>query len=181
MTYQPLAPPTVRYRPRKRWFAVGALLLVLAGVVFVGGLYVVLHPLTQEDAVVEVGAGPVEVDLPPGEERGLFVRDGEPVECTAVDADGAPVELRTVSGTFTVGDWTADHRFDTGAGDVTFACTSVAADAEARIGALPSTGSFVGGLLVTVLVPLALGLGGLVLLIVVGILYAVRPARPTSR
>ncbi len=183
MTQPPSGPPAPPpgYRPRPRWFVVGALLIVLAAATFGGGLWLVLGPLLREDAVITAGEGPVEVDLPAGEERALFTRDGEPVSCTATDVDGEPVELRRVSADFTTGDWTADLRFDTGAGDVTFDCASPPAAgpaSEVRIGRVPSMRAFVGGLLVAVLGPIVLGLAGLVVLVVTGILYVVRPPRP---
>lgn len=179
MSYPPYGPtPTPKYRPRARWFVVGGGLVVLAVVVFVGALVLVLRPLAQEDAIVAAGAGPVTVDVPADEERALFTRDGEPVDCTVTDADGAAVELRAVSGEFTYNEWTAQQRFDTGAGDVMIDCRSAVAGAEARVAQVPSTGTFVGGLVVGILGPIVLGLAGVVTLVVTGILYGVRPPRP---
>lgn len=180
MSHPPYGVPPVhqKYRPRARWFVVGVALLVLAGVVFVGGLFLVLRPLSQEDAIVAAGEGPVTLDVPAGEERAIYRRDGEPVTCTVTDADGEEQEVRGVSGSFTYNEWTADRRFDTGAGDVVVECTSSVEGAEARIAQLPSTATFVVGLLVAVLGPIVLGFAGLVTLVVTGILYAVRPARP---
>jgi hypothetical protein len=179
VSYPSYGPPVQqKYRPRARWFVVGVVLLVLAGVVFAGGLFLVLRPLTQEDGVVAAGDGPVTVAVPGGEERAIYTRVGEPVDCTVTDADGKDRELRAVSGEFTYNEWTAQQRFDTGAGDVSLECTSSVEGAEARVAQVPSTGGFVVGLLVTILGPLTLGLTGLVVLVVTGILYAVRPARP---
>ena len=60
-------------------------------------------------------------------------------------------------------------------------CTSSVADAQARVGQVPSTGGFVAGLLVAVLGPVVLGLGGIAVLVVTGILYGVRPPRPRAQ
>ena len=179
-SYAPPPAPRQKYRPRARWFVVGVALLVLAGVVFVGGLFLVLRPLTQEDAVITAGAGPTTLDVPAGEERAIFNRDGERVDCSVTDSEGTSLELRPVSGDFTYNEWTAEDRFDTGSGDVVVECASSIEDAEARVGQVPSTGGFVVGLLVAILGPLVLGLAGLVVLVVTGILYAVRPARPDA-
>jgi hypothetical protein len=176
-TYGP-APVRKKYRPRARWFVVGGALIVLAIAVFVGALVLVLRPLAQEDAVVVADGRPVTVDVPAGEERALFTRDLEPADCTVTDADGAAVRLRSVSGDFTYNEWTARQRFDTGAGDVVLDCTSDVAGAEVRVAQVPSTGAFVGGLVAAILGPIALGLAGFVILVVTGILYAVRPPRP---
>ncbi len=150
--------------------------MLLGVAAFVVGLVVILSPLAREDAVVDAGAGPVTVDLPAGEERALFARDGGSVSCTAVDADGDRVDLRPVSAEFTYNEWTAVARFDTGAGDVTFDCPAAGDDGEIRVAQAPSTTTFVVGLLVAVVGALGLGFGGLAVLIVTGILYAVRPA-----
>ncbi|MFB9313863.1 hypothetical protein [Nocardioides plantarum] len=177
-SYSPPPPADQKYRPRARWFVVGVVLVVLAGVVFVGGLFLVLRPLTQEDGIVAAGDGPVTLDVPAGEERAIFTRDDEPVDCTITDSAGEARPLRGISGDFTYNEWTAQQRFDTGSGDVVLDCTSTVEGAEARIAQVPSTGGFVVGLLVAILGPLALGFAGVVVLIVTGILYAVRPARP---
>ncbi|MDO9458019.1 hypothetical protein [Nocardioides sp.] len=180
MSHPPYAPVPVppKPRPRARWFVVGGALLVLAVAVFAGSFVVILRPLTQEDGIVAAGDGPVTVAVPPGEERALFTRAGEPAECTVTDAEGERVELEPVTGDFTYDEWTADDRFDTGAGDVVLDCTSTVAGAEVRVGQAPSTGAFVVGLLVGILGSIALGLAGFVVLLVTGILYVVRPPRP---
>ena len=61
---------------------------------------------------------------------------------------------------------------------MTFTCRSAERDAEVRIAQLPSTGTFIAGLLVGLIVPLVLGLIGIVILIVTGVLWATRPPRP---
>lgn len=178
MSHPSYAAPPPKYRPRARWWVVGVVLLLLAGLCFAGGLFWALRPLAQEDAVITAGEGPVTVDLPAGEERAVYARVGEPVACTAVDADGATVELRRISGDFTYDDWTAQQRFDTGAGDVVLDCTTVDPGSEVRVAQLPTTARFVTGLVLAIGGPVLFGLGGFVVLVVTGILYATRAPRP---
>ena len=87
------------------------------------------------------------------------------------DSAGNAVELRPVAGDFTVNEWTAVARFDTGDGDLTFECGGESPDSEIRIGALPSTGGFVTGIVVGIVVPLVLGGTGVIWLIVLAVLY----------
>jgi hypothetical protein len=178
VTYPYAAAPPPKYRPRARWWAIGLVLLVLAVASLAGGLYWALSPLAHEDDVFRAADGPVTVDLPAGEERALFVEDGYPVSCTATDADGADVELRDVTGEFTTNEWSAELRFDTGAGDVEFVCDTVAPGAEVRIGKVPTTGQFVGGLALGIGGPILFGFGGMIVLVVTGILWATRSPRP---
>jgi hypothetical protein len=158
------------------WFVVGGVLLALAPVVFVGALYTVLRPLTKEDAVFPADGTSHEVSVEANAERALFSEDGSPVSCSATDGTGEQIEFRTVTGEFTINDWQALGRFDTGDGNLTFTCED-GSDSDVRIAQLPSTATFVVGLLVGIIVPMILGLIGIVILIVVGVLWATRPPR----
>jgi hypothetical protein len=176
----PSHPQPTRFRPRARWWVVGGVLLVLAPIVFVASLFTVLGPLFREDAVFPADGEPHQVSLAAGEERALFTPQGATVRCSSVDSSGADVELRSVGGDFTVNEWQAVARFDTGDGDVTFTCEGTAMTDQVRVGSLPTGATFVVGLLVGILVPLALGTSGLVVLVVTGVLHATRPPRPAS-
>ncbi len=185
--YPPQPPPYVappplprRPRPRKVWFFVGGGLMVLAFVVFVGALVLTFGRFTQ-DAVFAAGETPVEVDLPAGTERALYSDSGFSVDCTATDGRGANVEFRPVSGDFTFNQWTAVARFDTGDGNLTFDCVETSPGTQVRIGPLPSAGGFVAAVLVGILLPLALGLIGLVILIVTTVLWSTGAPRETPR
>lgn len=145
---------------------------MIAPIIFVGALFTVLRPLTQEDAVFAAGDTPVQVDLPSGEERALFSTDGTAVACSATDGSGRDLQLRAVTGEFTYNDWKAVARFDTGDGDVTFECDDLSPGAEVRIAQLPSTGVFVAGIVIGVVAPLVLGLVGFLMLIITAVLYA---------
>lgn len=177
----PYAGPPRRQRPRALWFVVGAGLIVLAPVVFVASLFTVLSPLMSEDAVFDVADSPVQVSLPAGEERALFSSGGYSVDCSATDGAGDEVELRSVTGDFTINEWTAVSRFDTGDGDLTFECAASPGGGDrVRIGELSSTGGFVADIVIGVVVPLILGAIGLVMLIVVTVLYATGAPRPNK-
>lgn len=174
----PYAGPPPKYRPRARWFVVGGVLLVLAPVVLVAALFTVLAPLFSEDAVFPADGSQHSVSLPAGEERAVFTGQGALVRCAALDGSGEQVDLRSVGGSFTVNDWEAVARFDTGDGDLTFACEGSGTNGDVRIGAIPSMGSFAGGLVIGIVGPLLLGGAGLTILVVTGILWATRQPRP---
>lgn len=162
-------PPPRRPRPRALWFVVAGGMLLLAPIVFVASLFTVLSPLLHEDAVFAVGTS-TRVELPAGTERALFDDPADQVTCTVSDG-GSPVELRPVTGDFTVNEWTAVARFDTGSGNLDFDCTSTVPGAQVRIGELPSTGGFVAGIVVGIVVPLILGMVGVIWLIVLAVLF----------
>ena len=183
--YPPQPPPYAgpppaprRPRPRKVWFFVGGGLMVLAFVLFVGTLILVFGMFLRADAAFAASETPVEVELPAGTERALYANTGFSVDCTATDGTGAEVEFRPVAGEFTFNQWTAVSRFDTGDGNLTFDCVETSPGSQVRIGDLPSAGGFVAGLVVGILVPLVLGLIGLVMLIVTSIRWATGTPRP---
>jgi hypothetical protein len=144
---------------------------VLAPLVFALSLFLTLRPLAQEDAVVPADGTTTRVSLPAGEERALYREIGSAARCEITDGSGKQVVQRPVTGDFTYNDWRAVSRFDTGDGDLSFTCDGFP-DGRVRIGDLPSTGGFVGGLLIGILVPLLLGVAGLVVLVVTAILFA---------
>jgi hypothetical protein len=150
---------------------VGGVLLVLAPVVFALSLWLTLRPLAQEDAVVPADGSTTQVSLPAGEERALYREIGSAARCEITDGSGKTLDQRPVSGDFTYNEWRAVSRFDTGDGDLSFTCDGFP-DGRVRVGGLPTTEGFVSGLLIGILVPLALGIAGLVVLVVTGILFA---------
>ena len=96
------------------WFVIGGVLLVLAPVIFLGALFTVLRPLTQEDAVFPADGQEHQVSVDAGEERALFSEDGQAVQCVATTGSGTDVQFRGVNGDFTFNEWQAVARFDTG-------------------------------------------------------------------
>lgn len=175
-TYDP-SPVPPKYRPRARMWVTGGAMVLLAVVVFVGGLFAVLRPLTQEDGIVEAGGPAITLDVPAGAERALFTRYGAPAECTVTDSEGRGQPLEPVTGDYTYNDWVALRTFDTGSGDVSVSCTD---SPDVRVARVPSTGTFVVGLVAAIGGPILLGLGGLVVLVVAAILTATRPRRPSG-
>jgi hypothetical protein len=162
------------------------------------GLFVwTLSAFFSTDATVEADGQPHEVTVPTDGDRMLW-RDDDVFNpgCRIVDlATGDEVDLRPVTSQFTKdfgeGEWTASYRFDPGSGRLQVTC-SVGTDpdtdpdwqmgwgAEVQIGPAPSIGGFVGGLIATIAVPSLLGLFGLATLIVTGVLWSTRPARPRA-
>lgn len=166
-----LTPPRPRRRrPSVVWFVVGGVLLVLAPVVFGLSLYLTLRPLAHEDAVLPADGSTAQVSVPAGEERALYREVGSPARCEITDGSGQVLEQRLVTGDFTYNEWRAVSRFDSGDGDLSVTCDGFPGS-RVRIGELPSTGGFVGGLLAGILLPLALGLAGVLVLLVTTILF----------
>jgi hypothetical protein len=195
------APPgqQPRYRPSWVWFLVGAGLIVVglaAGVV----LFIwTLAAFFTTDARVPADGQPHTVTVETDGDRMLW-RDEDVFDpgCRIVDtATGEEIRLRPVtsqlSRDFGDGGSVAAYRFDPGSGELEVTCalhlpdtadepdwTMGWGDGNVEIGPAPSVGGFVGGLIATVAVPSLFGLFGLATLVVTGVLWATRPARPKS-
>jgi hypothetical protein len=186
--YPPGHPPLPpKRRPSGWWFVVGGGLIVLALASAVGLFIWTLSAFFQTDATVVADGQPHEVTVGTDGQRMLW-RDDDVFDpgCSIVDlGTGDAVELRPVTSQFTKdfgdGEWTAAYRFDPGSGRLAVTCTAARSPddgGEVQIGPAPSIGGFVGGLIATIAVPSLLGLFGLATLIVTGILWSTRPARP---
>ena len=179
---QPGQPPPygaapVKYRPRARWFVIGAGLVLAAIALFVGALVAILGPLFHEDAVFPASE-PHTINVPAHSQRALYSDGDSGLTCSAVDGTGTALPLRLVTGDFTVNQWTAVFRFDTGDGEVTLDCSLTGDSSQVRVGELPSTGTFVIGLVVGILGPLVLGLAGGLILVITFIRSLTRQPRP---
>jgi hypothetical protein len=184
---QPPLPP--KYRPSGWWFVVGGGLIVLALAAGVGLFIWTLSAFFHTDATVAADGQAHEVTVDTDGQRMLW-RDDDVFDpaCTIVDlGTGEQVELRPVTSQFTKdfgdGEWTAAYRFDPGSGRIAVTCAAPLSPddgGEVQIGPAPSIGGFVGGLIATIAVPSLLGLFGLATLIVTGILWSTRPARPRA-
>ncbi len=174
---RPAAPPPPaprRRRPSGWWFALGGTLLVAALVTFVALFAWTLAGFLDTDATVRADGQPTTVRLEGDDRRMLWLDDDLDQSCDLVDpATGQPVATRPVSGSFTRADgaeeWTGLLTFAPGSGTVEVTCVGAG---SVLVGPAPAIGSFVGGLLATILVPLFLGGCGLVVLIVTGVLFA---------
>ncbi|MFA6298649.1 MAG: hypothetical protein WC642_05745 [Nocardioides sp.] len=170
-----VAPPRARRRrPSAWWFVVGGALVLAAIVSFVGLFAWTLTGFLDTDATVDANDRPETVRLEGDDRRMLWLEDGLTQTCVVTDPDtGDEVATRSVSGDFTrsEGDtgWTGSVTFAPGSGSVEIACTG---GGTVVVGPAPALGSFVVGLLATILVPLLLGGGGVVVLIVTGVLFS---------
>lgn len=177
----PYAARPAKPRPRRRWFVVGAVLLLAAVAVFAVGLVRTIGGATRTDAVVDATASQVDVEVEPGVERMLYVPQGTPPPaCTLTDASGQALDLRPSGVSTTV---TAGGRTWLGAGTFTSPTPEVSIRCDAEAGTLVRVGAplgrdFVAGLLLTILGPLVLGGAGLVVLVTTTVLWFTRPARP---
>ncbi|GAA1767222.1 hypothetical protein GCM10009795_012090 [Nocardioides hankookensis] len=180
--YPPGHPPIPqKYRPSAWWFVLGGGLIVVAIAAGVGLFIWTLAAFFQTDATVPANGSAHQVTVDTGGERMLW-RHSDVFDpgCTVADAaTGTEVELHPVTSQLTKdtgdGEWTAAYRFDPGSGRLDITCTT---GGEVQIGPAPSIAGFVGGIIATIAVPTLLGLFGLATLIVTGIMWAGRPARP---
>ncbi|WP_296605826.1 hypothetical protein [Nocardioides sp.] len=181
----PARPP--KPRPSAGWFAVGIVLIV--GAVGAGvGLFVwTLSGFSDTDVTVARDGRAHAVALTADHEQMLWSYDFDrQPDCRVVDrSTDEEVPLRRPGGDFrrnagSAGDWVGTWRFDSGSGDLEITCSRSGSTplSTVEIGPAPRIGSFVVGILATILVPLALGLAGVIVLLVTGILWSLRPAQP---
>ena len=159
---------------------VGGALVLAAIVSFVALFAWTLTGFLDTDATVDANDRPEAVRLEGDDRRMLWLEDGLAQSCVVTDPDtGDDVPTRSVSGDFERSEddtgWTGAVTFAPGSGSVDVTCTG---GGTVVIGPAPAIGSFVVGLLATILVPLLLGGGGVVVLIVAGVLFAT--GRPRS-
>ena len=152
----------------------GAVLLLVGIAIGVVSLVTTLRGFTEVDAEVPADDQPHAVTVDTDRDRMLWAREGTSSDCTVVDtATGAAVTLRPVVASYTKSDgsggWEGESVFDPGSGKLEVTCSSAGSDVE--VGPAPQLGKFVGGLLLTVLVPLLVGGAGFVMLVVVGVLW----------
>lgn len=178
-------PPPRRRRPSGWWFVLGGALIVAAVASGVGLLLWTLSGFLSTDASVAADGRAHLVSVPTDQDRMLWVHEYDAADCSVLDTTtGEEVAYSSVGGSFTKsggsGDWVADRRFDPGSGRLEVTCTEAGGPAE--IGPAPRIGSFVGGIFATILVPLVLGMLGLLVLIVTGVLFATgAPRREEAR
>jgi len=187
----PLAPrPPAKPRPSAWWFGVGIALILSAVAAGIGLFVWTLSAFLETDVEVVRDGEPHAVELSSGDDQMLWTYDFESQpSCRVVDrVSGEEIELRRPGGEFrrnagTAGDWVGTWRFDPGSGDVEVTCSADSSrpPSTVEIGPAPRISSFVVGILATILVPLALGLAGLIVLLVTGILWSLRPARVPGR
>ena len=188
--YPPGQPPRpTKYRPSWAWFLVGGGLIVVGGLAAVGIFVWTLSAFFTTDARVPTDGQPHAVSVGTDGDRMLWRSDDvfDP-GCQVVDtATGEEIRLRPVTSQLTRntgdGDYLAAYRFAPGSGDLEVTCRASRDGDDSEgvvIGPAPTVGGFVGGLIATVAGGGLLGLLGLATLIVNGILWATRPARPKS-
>lgn len=175
-------PRPTKPRPKKRWWVVGALLLLAALVVFVVGLWQTISGATATDAVVDATSTPVQVEVEAGTERMLYVPEGQlGGGCALSDASGTPLTLSSVGATTTVTTegrtWRGVATFTSPSAEVTVDCAGSPPGTLVRVGA-PLGAGFAAGLVVTILVPMVLGLAGVAVLVTTTVLWVTRRPAP---
>ena len=198
-------PVPQKYRPSWVWFLVGSALIVLAGVIGVALFVWALWPFFSTDARVSADGRPHVVTVEIDGDRMLW-RESDVFDpgCRVVDtATGEEIPLRPVTSQLTRdlgdGEFVASYRFAPGSGRVEVTCAAgVDADGsgpsasgdpdwemgwideQVVIGPAPNVGGMVVAMIAGVVVPGLLGLAGLAMLVVTGILWTTRPARPRA-
>ena len=173
-----------RPRPSGWWFVLGGGLLVAAVAVGIGLFVWTISGFLSTDATIPADGRPHTVTVSTDRDRMLWVHEYDAADCLIIDtASGREIALRSLGGSFTrsggSGDWVGDGRFDPGSGRLEVACSESAGPAQ--IGPLPQLGSVVGGIFATILVPLALGGLGLVILVVAAVLFGTGAPRRNPR
>lgn len=176
--------PRQRERPSWRWFVVGAALLLTGVGLVVPAIVLSIAAFTQVQARVAADGVTQTISVEPQTVYLLWERPGQREDCVVVDAaTRADVALRGLgSTTYTrdLGDgtWIGARTFTAASSSVEITCSPASSSVE--VGERPRVHTVVGGVLLGLVVPILLGLAGAALLIVVGILHAVRRA-PTRR
>jgi hypothetical protein len=170
-----------KYRPSAWWFAAGAILLTVSLVAFGALLFLTLRDFLETDAVVIADGQSHQVTVGTDGDRMVWARDGGVSDCLIVDAaDGTPVATSLLTGTFTRtdgnGSFHGEYRMDPGSGQLEVTCAATGSDV--LIGPAPAFADFFGRLALAIGALLLLGGLGLGILVVTGVLFALRPARP---
>lgn len=183
---QPHQPPPVypayqkpvpsRRRPSGWWFVVAGLMMV-AGVA-IGVLLIVqtVRAFVDVDATIEPDGETRSIVVDTDKDRMVWIHAFDQPVCSIVDADtGVEVRQKPLGNTeYTKSaggrEWTGDTTFDPGSGRLEVTCD--ASGGPIQIGPAVGFGSFFGGLAAGILIPLVLGGGGFVLLVLIAILYA---------
>lgn len=171
-----LPPPRPkRRRPSGWWFVVGAVLMVTGIAVGITVIVLTVKGFTETDATIRADGQPVRISVATDRDRMVWNHPGEPDACTIVDVEsGAEVTTSGPGASFTKsggsGSWEGVRTFDPGSGELEITCPETGG--EIQVGPAPEFGSFFGGIAAGILIPLLLGGGGFVMLIVVGVLYA---------
>ena len=183
-TARPAAPPRPqKERPSAGWFVLGLGLFLVATLVGIGLFVWLLVGLFDFDTIVDADGQPHDVTVGTDRDRMLWM-DSTTQSCDVVDRDtGRPIPLEPVSGDFSrsdsEGDFEGMQRFDPGSGHLELTCTQTdgTTPGPVMVSAYPRLGSAAAGLVLAIAVPGLLGLAGLVIILWVGVLWSLRPAR----
>ncbi len=179
------APPARRQRPRGAWFAVAAVMVVLAAALVIGCIVLSINGFTQVEATVRGDGDPVTVavdtDTDTDTDYLVWRHAGDDVSCTIVDADGTALDTADLGTTsYARGSWEGLSTFDPTGASVEITCADGTGDIQ--VGEKPHVETLVGGVLLGLVAPILLGAAGLVLLLVLAILWATGERRaPTAR
>ena len=154
---------------------VGCVLLLVGTAAFGWFLYRSIEGFADVEARVPADGAAHQITVTPDDEKFLWVREDSGTECQVLDRGGTvAVTIRPVKGSYTRSTWVAAGRFDSGTGHLTVTCSA----GPAEIGPEVDVASFVINLLLAIGLPLLLGGAGLAVIVVTGVLWALRPKRP---
>ncbi|CAN5654117.1 hypothetical protein BH11ACT8_BH11ACT8_10470 [soil metagenome] len=172
-------------RPRRAWFAVGGLALLIGAGLAIAALVLSVVGFTRTEATVPADGRTAHLDLDAGSTYLLWQHPRDPQDCRVVSTTTGRVlptqGLGNTSYTKSVGsgEWEGVATFDAGTGGVDITCAT--RGGPVQVGHEPRLRTVVGGgvvgLLLGILTPILLAVAGFVLLIVVGVRTASRPRR----
>ena len=159
----------------------GLLLVVLGGGLTLASLVLSVKGFTDVDATVPADGTTRTLSLDADTSYLIWVHPGEPDACTVVQGDGRQIGTSglgasTYTREFGSAAWEGDRTFDAGSGDVVVTCTDDGGPVQ--IGPEPHVHTVVGGVLLGLVLPILAGVTGLLMLLVVGILYAIGEPKP---
>jgi len=159
---------------------VGAALLLAAIPAFVWFLIRAIDGFADIEAHVPADGAAHQISVTADEEKFLWAHENDETDCQIRDlVRGTALTVHALGGTYTRSDsseaWVAEGRFDSGSGRLAVTCSTSGGAAE--IGPAVDVFSFVVTLLLAIGLPFLFGGAGVAVIVVTGVLWAVRPAR----
>ena len=165
-----------RRRPSAWWFAVAGVMMlagVAIGVLLIGQAVL---SFVDTDATIRADGESHAVTVETDRDRMIWIDQLDQPTCSIIDAEtGQEVTYEGLgSTTYTKSgggrEWQGDRTFDPGSGELEVTCAQ--GGGPIQIGPEPEFGKLFGSLAAGIIIPILLGGGGFVLLIVIAILFA---------
>lgn len=168
--------PRRRTRPSARWFVVAAVLLVLGAGLAISSIVLSVAAFSRVEARVPADGVTRTLQVEPDTAYLLWTRPTQAARCDVVDgASHTELPLASLGATsysrdFGGGPWEGAATFVAESPTVEVTCSPGGSATE--IGEKPRIHTLVGGILLGLVLPILLAVGAVIMLIVVGVLYA---------